>query len=189
MKRLLGYFLQGLLYTVPLVVTIAVIYQLFIWVDQPIYNLVQRLFNVNIPGLGFITTILVITIFGIIGSYIVATPIWNFIEKGIERTPLVKLIYTGVKDMIEAFVGDKRRFNSPVLVTINKENNIQRIGFITQNDLTDLGLGKEKVAVYLPMSYSFSGIVVICLKENISPIDASGSEMMKFVVSGGVTEV
>jgi len=189
MKKFLGYFLQGLLYTVPLVVTITVLYQLFIWVDQPIYNLAQKVFNINIPGLGVITTIVVVTLFGIIGSYIVATPLWNFIERGIERTPLVKLIYTGVKDMIGAFVGDKRRFNSPVLVMINKENNIQRIGFITQHDLTEIGLGEEKVAVYLPMSYSFSGIVVICLKENITPIDASGAEMMKFVVSGGVTEV
>jgi uncharacterized membrane protein len=189
MKRLLRYFLQGLLYTVPLVVTIVVIYQIFRWVDQPIYDLVQRLFNVNIPGLGVITTIILITIFGIIGSYIVATPLWNFIEKGIQRTPLVKLIYTGVKDMIAAFVGEKRRFNTPVLVMINKENNIQRIGFITQHDLTDIGLGQDKVAVYLPMSYSISGIVVICLKENITPINASGAEMMKFAVSGGVTEV
>ncbi len=189
MKKLLSFFLQGLLYTVPIVVTIAVLYQLFNWVDQPIYNLLQRTLNIHIPGIGFITTLLLITILGFIGSYIVATPIWNFIEKGIERTPLVKIIYTGVKDMIAAFVGDKRRFNSPVLVMINKENNIQRIGFITQHDLSEIGLGKEKVAVYLPMSYSFSGIVVICNKENITPIDSTGADMMKFVISGGVTEV
>ena len=189
MKKILSFFLQGLLYTVPIVVTIVVLYQLFNWVDQPIYNLFKQVLNLSIPGIGIITTVVVVTVLGFIGSYVVATPIWNFIEKGIERTPLVKIIYTGVKDMIAAFVGDKRRFNSPVLVMINKENNIQRIGFITQHDLSELGLGKEKVAVYLPMSYSFSGIVVICLKENITPIDATGSEMMKFVISGGVTEV
>ncbi len=189
MKKVLSYFLQGLLYTVPIVVTIVVLYKLFRWIDQPIYDLFETLLHLNIPGIGIMTTILLVTVLGFLGSYIVATPIWNFIERGIQRTPLVKIIYTGVKDMIAAFVGDKRRFNTPVLVMINKENNIQRIGFITQHDLSELGLGNEKVAVYLPMSYSFSGIVVICLKENITPIDATGAEMMKFVISGGVTEV
>ena len=189
MRKLLNFFLQGLLYTIPVGATIFVLYQLFIWIDGPIYRLLKEEFDLTIPGLGIIITVLVITFFGFIGSYVVATPIWNFIEKGLIKTPLIKLIYTGVKDMMGAFVGNKKRFNSPVLVVVNKESNIQRIGFITQNDLHDLGLGKDKVAVYLPLSYSVSGIVVICPRENITPIDATGSEMMKFVISGGVTEV
>jgi uncharacterized membrane protein len=189
MKRILNFFLQGLLYTIPIVVTIFVLYQLFIWVDKPISDLFEKNLNLNIPGVGVITTIILITFFGFIGSYVVATPIWNFIEKGLIRTPLVKIIYTGVKDMIAAFLGEKKRFNHPVLVIVNRELSIQRIGFITQNDLSELGLGKDKVAVYMPFSYSFSGVVVICPSENITPIDASGSEMMKFVISGGVTEV
>ena len=189
MRKILNFFLQGLLYTIPIVVTVFVLYQLFVWVDAPINNLFQKTLKLDIPGLGVITTLTLITFFGFIGSYVVATPIWNFIERGIQRTPLVKLIYTGVKDMIAAFLGDKKRFQKPVLVLINKEPSIQRIGFITQTDLADLGVGKDKVAVYLPFSYSFSGEVVIIPVENITPIDASGAEMMKFVVSGGVTEV
>ncbi len=189
MRKILNFFLQGLLYTIPIVVTVFVLYQLFMWVDAPISNLFKETLKLDIPGLGVITTLVLITFFGFVGSYVVATPIWNFIERGIQRTPLVKLIYTGVKDMIGAFLGDKQRFKTPVLVTINREPMIQRVGFITQTDLADLGIGKDKVAVYLPFSYSFSGEVVIISPDLITPIDASGAEMMKFVVSGGVTEV
>jgi uncharacterized membrane protein len=91
--------------------------------------------------------------------------------------------------LIEAFVGEKKRFNQPVLVTVNKDANVQRIGFITQNDLTQLGLSGNKMAVYLPFSYGFNGQLVIVPAENVEKIDASGTEMMKFVISGGVTDV
>ncbi|HNP99199.1 MAG TPA: DUF502 domain-containing protein, partial [Bacteroidia bacterium] len=91
--------------------------------------------------------------------------------------------------LVEAFVGEKRRFNKPVLVRLEKDNDINRIGFITQEDLSEIGLGKDKVAVYLPFSYSFAGELIVLPRENISPINASGTDMMKFIISGGVTEI
>ncbi|MEY4595485.1 MAG: hypothetical protein RIQ47_1895, partial [Bacteroidota bacterium] len=100
-----------------------------------------------------------------------------------------KLIYSSVKDLIQAFVGEKRRFNTPVLVRLEKESDINRIGFVTKEDLTDLGIGPEKVAVYLPFSYGFNGELIILPKENVRPINASGTDMMKFIISGGVTEI
>ncbi|HNB12061.1 MAG TPA: DUF502 domain-containing protein, partial [Bacteroidia bacterium] len=111
------------------------------------------------------------------------------LERMLERTPLLKIIYTSVKDLIEAFVGEKKRFNQPVLVTVDKVSGVQRIGFITQKDLSVLGISSNKMAVYLPFSYGFNGQLVIVPAENVEKIDASGTEMMKFVISGGVTEV
>ena len=89
---------------------------------------------------------------------------------------------------MNAFAGNKKRFTKPVLVLTNPQANIEEIGFITQDDLSDWGI-KEKVAVYLPYSYSFSGRLVIVPKEQIKPIDTDGSDAMKFIVSGGVTDV
>jgi uncharacterized membrane protein len=106
-----------------------------------------------------------------------------------QRTPLFKLIYTSIKDLIEAFVGEKKRFTKPVLVTVNDNPQLQRVGFVTDDDMTAIGLPKEVIAVYLPFSYGFNGQLVIVRAENVTPINASGTEMMKFVISGGVSDI
>lgn len=184
-KRILSYFLQGLLFTVPLAATVWVIYKLFIAVD----GIIGDLFPVYIPGAGLIVIFLLITIAGYLGTNFVSTPLLGMLDRMMEKTPLVKLIYSSVKDLVSAFVGEKKRFTQPVLVTLNKESGIEQIGFITQNDLSNLGMGSEKIAVYLPYSYSFMGGLYIVPRENVRSIKSSGTDMMKFIISGGVTEV
>lgn len=185
MKKLISYFLKGLLYTVPITATVYVLFKLFIFVDGIIGDFLPE----YIPGVGLIVILFVVTLIGFFGTRFVTAPIYGLLEDVIEKAPLAKIIYTSVKDLISAFVGEKKRFTQPVLVTLNRETGIQQIGFITQNDLSDLGLGKEKIAVYLPYSYSFMGGLFIVLRENVSPINASGTDMMKFIISGGVTEI
>jgi uncharacterized membrane protein len=143
----------------------------------------------NLPGLGILFIVAVITVLGYIGTRFVRNPFFVLFEGLIERTPLLKVIYSSVKDLIEAFVGEKKRFTQPVLVTINNNPLVQRIGFVTENDLTDLGLQKDRMAVYLPFSYGFNGQLVIVDANNVTKLDASGTEMMKFVISGGVTDI
>jgi uncharacterized membrane protein len=99
---------------------------------------------------------------------------------------LVRIIYSSLKDLISAFVGDKKKFNQPVLVLLNKSSELRKLGFITQTDLGEWGL-KESVAVYLPHSYNFSGDLYIVPRENVTIVQASGADVMKFIVSGGVT--
>ncbi len=180
-KRLLRYFLQGLLYIVPITVTLYVIYFIFRAIDGII--------PVDIPGLGFFIIIVFITLMGYIGPLFLNKPFVDFIEHWIEKTPLVKLIYGSVKDLIAAFVDNKKRFNKPVIVQMNKDAEIFKLGFVTQDDLSEMGIGSEFVAVYLPHSYNFSGNVFIVPKKNVRELDAPSSEVMKFIVSGGVTEV
>jgi len=193
MKKLLNYFFQGLLVVIPISVTIVVIYKIIFWIDGLLpFQLPVKLpgiGEVNIPGLGILTIVVGIIIFGYFAKFFVANPFFLLLERLLERTPLLKIIYTSVKDLIEAFVGEKKRFNQPVLVTVNKESQVQRIGFITKNDLTEIGISNQKLAVYLPFSYGFNGQLVIVPSENVEKINASGTEMMKFVISGGVTEV
>lgn len=181
MKKVIGYFFQGLLYIAPLIVTIYILYKSFIFLDS--------ILPFEIPGLGIVAILVSITLLGYIGSLYFAKPLFSFFERFVERAPLVKIIYSSVKDLTAAFVGEKKRFNQPVLVVVNKESNIERIGFITRSDLSELGLGKEKIAVYLPFSYSIAGSLIIVSRDNITPLKASGTEMMKFVISGGVTEI
>ena len=193
MKKLINYFLQGLLFVVPVTVTVYVVIKAVVWLDNllpvkvPIP--VPGAESFDLPGLGILLIASIITAAGYIGTRFVRTPMFAIFEGVIERTPLLKLIYSSVKDLIEAFVGEKKRFTQPVLVTMNNNPPIQRIGFVTENDLTELGLGKSKMAVYLPFSYGFNGQLVIVESDNVQKLDASGTEMMKFVISGGVTDI
>jgi uncharacterized membrane protein len=193
MKRVLNYFLQGLLFVVPITITFWVIVKGILWIDSLLpFQVPIRLPgmpNIEIPGLGLLTIFACIAIVGFISVNYIRNPLFTYTERMVERAPLVKLIYFSVKDLVEAFVGEKRRFNKPVLVRLEKDSQINRIGFITKEDLSEIGIGKEMVAVYLPFSYSFAGELIIVPRVNISPLNASGTDAMKFIISGGVTEL
>jgi uncharacterized membrane protein len=180
MNSLIKYFLRGLLFVIPIGVTIYILLASIRWLDG--------LLNLAFPGAGLVIILVSVTLIGYIGSTLIAQPVFNLFEKIMNRLPLVRIIYSSLKDLISAFVGDKKKFNQPVLVTINRESNLQKLGFITQEDLHNLGL-QERLAVYLPHSYNFSGDLYIVPKENITLIDATGADVMKFIVSGGVTKV
>lgn len=177
-KAIVKYFLQGLFYLVPIAVTIYVIIYLVIKIDG--------LINLPIPGLGIIVLLAVVTLVGYLGTHVFLGYLRPF-ERAMEKTPLIKLIYSSLKDLMNAFVGKKKQFKSPVLVKMG--NDTERLGFVTKNDLSDLGIDKEKVAVYFPFSYAISGEVLIVPKKNVTTINASSADVMKMIVSGGVTSV
>ncbi len=185
LKKLLSYFLQGILYVVPVVVTLAVVYKIFIFFD----SFFDPLVPVKIPGVGLLILIVALTIVGYIGSRFISGTVFAFIDQQIERVPLVKLVYGSVKDLISAFVGNKQRFGRPVMVKMNEGAEVYKLGFITQKDLTVLNVESGFVAVYFPHSYAFSGNLFIVPEKNVRELNAPTSEIMKFIVSGGVTEV
>ena len=188
LKNFIKYIAQGLLVTVPLVITFIIFYRVFSWT----YNLFQR-FHLNVhPYFDplFIGVFIIISLFliGWIASSIVFKPLFSFLGKTIEHLPVIKHIYSPIKDFLEAFVGNKKRFTKPVLILTNPAAGIEELGFITQEDLEYLGI-KNKVAVYLPHSYAFSGKLVIVPRENIKLLDTKGGDAMKFIVTGGVTDI
>ena len=193
MKKVINYFFQGLLFTVPIAVTLWVLFRAILWIDSllpfQIPIRVPGFTQIEIPGLGLLAIFVLVSAIGFLGTKYIRNPISAYIEKVIDKAPMAKLIYTSVKDLISAFVGEKKRFNHPVMVKLEKNSDAYRIGFITNDDLTGIGMGQELVAVYLPFSYSFMGELIIVLRENVKPINSSGTHMMKFIISGGVTEV
>lgn len=185
MKKLTRYFFQGIIYTVPLAVTIYVLIKLFNWTD----GLLMGVLPVKVPGLGIVAILVLVTVLGFIGNTIIFRPIARFFDRTIQRAPLIKVIYSSVKDLLSAFVGQEKKFDQPVIVKISKIYELEKLGFITRSDLSDIGIEGEKVAVYFPHSYAFSGEMFIVPVENITPVKASPSEIMKFIVSGGVTKI
>jgi uncharacterized membrane protein len=180
LKRTASYFFQGLLVTVPLAIIGYVIYGLFVFLD--------RLIPFNVPGLGLLSLLVGITLMGYLASTIIAQPFKWWFEEVLKRVPVLKTIYTSVSDFVSAFVGNKKRFDKPVLVRVSSTG-LHKLGFITQEDLSILGIDDGMVAVYFPHSYNFSGNLFIVPKVNVIPLDNKSVEVMKFIVSGGVTHL
>lgn len=189
MSRIVRYFIQGLIITVPVAVTVIVVYKIISWVGSLFSAFGTIVSPVVDPFIIIFTAVLLILLMGLLGSSIILRPLFSTIDNALEHTPVIKTVYSSIKDLFSAFVGSKKRFNKPVLVTINKENNIQQLGFITQEDLSELNLPKGHCAVYVPLSYSFSGNLIIVPADHITVVDASSAEVMKFIVSGGVTDL
>ena len=177
-SKIARYFFSGALFIVPLAATVYFIFISFLWLDG--------LLNLPYPGIGFFIIFGAITLIGYLTTNFAFKTFTEWFDHLMNRIPLVKLIYSSIKDLLGAFVGDKKKFNKPVLVTINKDNNLHQIGFVTQSDLSDLKL-EGMVVVYFPHSYAFSGNHFLVPKENVKPLDISGPVAMKFIVSGGVS--
>jgi len=199
LRKLFQYFLQGLIILAPISITIVAVVSLFNWIDRILPNLLHQFFPKmigldeagnphTIPGLGFIVVIFIVLIVGYISGTFIVSKLVELFDKILEKTPGIKIIYSTVKDFLEAFAGNKRRFNKAVLV--NTESiDVWRVGFITNEDLREFGM-QEYVAVYVPQSYAFSGNLYLVKNDRVRVIkDVSSTDTMKFAISGGVTEI
>ncbi len=188
-SRLLSYFVRGLLFVAPIGFTIFILLGAFDFVDNIIRIRIPTADPNNdliIPGLGFLIIIVGTMITGFTFSVLLPQTIQTLIENAISHLPLVRIFYFAFKDLISAFVGDKRKFTQAAIVLINKEAGVHKIGFITQNDLSNLGVS-DMLAVYCPHSYAFSGELILVPKENVKLLDMPSAEVMKLIVSGGVS--
>ena len=178
MRRILGYFLRGLVFIAPVAITVYVIVVIFTTIDG--------WFGIPIPGLGFLLTLVLITLVGFVGSTFLARSFLAMFDRLLERLPFVRFLYSATKDLVNAFVGEKRRFDQPVSVRVLGE--ARALGFVTQKTLNSLGL-EGFVGVYFPQSYNFAGSLLLVPARDVERIPASSSDVMAFIVSGGVTDV
>lgn len=191
-KALFNYLVRGALVILPVAAALFFIYWAVskvdyalnlsnvIWVDQiskPLY----------IPGLGILTVLILLIVVGIVVTNFVTEPIKKWVGRWFNRLPVFNVIYTSFKDLTEAFVGDDKKFSEPVVVEVN-ETGLKKIGFLTQKDLSKIGYPGD-VAVYFPLSYSFAGQVCLVNADRVKPLKMSASEAMKFIVSGGVSQL
>lgn len=193
MQKVLTNFLKGILILGPLFVTVYVIYVVFVKIDN--------LLPIKTPGVGFALTILFIILVGFLTSNVLFESIFNRLEKAVTRLPVVKLLYFSIKDFINAFVGEKKSFTQPVMLTLGpgilagggaaaaaaSPSDIRILGFVTA-DALDLPGAEGRVAVYIPQSYNFGGLLVLVPRDRVTPMNTVDSaKIMAFIVSGGVS--
>jgi len=181
MKLITRYFLRGLLVFVPAALTIFAIIYAFTKLDV----LLRDLLSISIPGLGLAVTIIGITVIGFITSNILGRKMFGVMDIIFAKMPLVKMLYSSLKDLVEAFAGEKKKFDKPVVVQLVPDGP-SAVGFITRESLDFLGLA-GRVAVYLPQSYNFAGSVLIFPADKVKPLAIDSSEAMTFIVSGGIS--
>ncbi len=188
LNRIFGYFVRGLVLVAPLYFTVLIIWTGVEALDGilPVSVPISANKTLYLPGLGMLIILLGILLLGFFFSTVVPQSFFRFTERILRKIPLVNLIFYSIKDLISAFVGDKKKFNQPVLVTINRESDVKKLGFITQTDLSHLFI-KDYIAVYMPHSYAFSGELFIVPVGNVTMLDANSADIMKMIVSGGVS--
>ncbi len=188
-RQFIRYLMQGLLYLIPVAVTAYTLYVSFTFVDGLLERYIENILGFSLPGLGVLIIILFVTLIGFLGSTFIFSPVINYFDRLISKAPLIKIIYTAMKDLMSAFVGQKKKFTEPVQVIVNHDPEIIRLGFLTSEDMAALGIEGEKIAVYLPYSLSVMGDLFIVDAANVKKISASPAEVMKFIVAGGVTRI
>jgi uncharacterized membrane protein len=180
MRQLFRFFINGLLIIAPIAITVFIVVGIIDWLDG--------LFDLGIPGLGILMMVVLLTIIGYIGSSFFVKPFFEIMERLVHKVPLVSIIYSSIKDLFDAFVGDNQKFNQPVLVKMSEDSDNHKLGFVTQEVLQTINI-EDKVAVYFPHSYNFSGELFLVPKRNVTYLDLPSSEVMKFIVSGGVSKL
>ncbi len=180
MSRLFNYFLRGLVVVVPLALTL--------YVCTVIFTTIDSWLGLRIRGVGFVLALVLITLVGFMASGLITRSLIGALDRTFERLPFVRLLYSSAKDMLNAFVGEKRRFDKPVLVSLSADGSLKILAFLTSDSLGTLGL-VDQVTVYMPQSYGFAGHILVVPANRVERIDADAADVMAFIISGGVTQV
>jgi uncharacterized membrane protein len=159
-----------------------------VYICVVLFRTIDGWLGLPIPGAGFVVTIGVLTLIGFLGSGFITRGLLAALDDVLERLPFVRFLYASTRDFVNAFVGEKRRFDKPVVVRLFDNSSAHAVGFVTQDSLEAMGMA-EWISVYMPHSYNFSGQMYLFRKEAVTPLDAGSSDVMAFIVSGGVTEI
>lgn len=182
MKFFVRYFIQGLLFWTPIFITVYIIFFIFSVFDR----IIPALFNIDLtPGVGIVIVIVFLVVTGVITSMLLVKPAFSFLENYVYKIPFINIIYSSSKDVVSAIVGEKKRFDHPVMIKTG-DAGIFRIGFITRDEFNVKEM-EDMVSVYFPHSYNISGNIIFVTKDKVLPLNITGAEAMKFIVSAGMT--
>lgn len=187
-KKAVGYFLQGLLFITPIAVTLFVIVWFVNFLDDLFEPLLGGLLPYHIPGFGLLFAFFWLALLGFLIAHLISRSAISWFDSLMQRAPLIKVIYSAVKDLITVFFGKEDKMGKPVKVLVQRDPLQYKFGFVTRHDLSDFKLSEEMISVYLPFSYGVMGNQIAVKKEDVEYLDIPSSEMMKFIVSGGVVQ-
>ncbi len=177
-------FIAGLFVTIPILITILVIERFFTFIDSLLKPLFFKIIGYHIPGLGFLTAVLIVFIVGLISTNVFGKRLLQLADRIFLRIPLFKSLYTAIKQVMDAFSPEsKGAFKRFVIVEYPRQG-IYAFGFLTRECRIDDG--KELKAVYIPTNNLYLGEIVLFKEEDIIYTDIPVEEGVRIILSGGI---
>ncbi|WP_078409717.1 DUF502 domain-containing protein [Priestia abyssalis] len=188
MKFFLKNFINGLLTIVPIILVLYVGFRIFTFLDSLLGNVLKPYLQEDyIPGIGILLTLALITLLGWLSTQFLTGKIISLIDRLLERIPLIKTLYSVIKDTFQSFLGEKKSFSKVALVKL-PQTSMKVIGFVTSEEVEAFADPlKDHLAVYIPQTFQVAGFTFLIPKEDVEFLDVKPEDAMKFVLSGGVT--
>jgi uncharacterized membrane protein len=186
-------FLKGLAVVIPLALTLAILW----WVAAGAERLMGTVLKFSlpegwyIPGMGLVSGLALIALIGLLSHVLIFQKLFNLGETILHRLPLIKSIYTAIKDFIDYLNPDKDSELGKVVMVQLPGQSFQLLGFVTREQFDDLPftpVAEDPVAVYMPMSFQIGGYTVFLPRSCLTPLDIPFEEAMKLVLTGSVTK-
>ncbi|MCP4334409.1 MAG: DUF502 domain-containing protein [Gammaproteobacteria bacterium] len=181
--------LTGFITVLPIILTIYLLYWLAVTSEQVMGTALRWLLPkvVYFPGLGTLVGLIAVFLVGLLMKAVLVRQLFSFGEQILYHLPIIKTVYRAIRDMFDFFSPKKENFGRVVIV---KFNNMEIIGFITQEDperLPESFRNSDSVLVYIPMSYMIGGFTLLIPKQDIKPCQMSMDEAMRFALTAGIT--
>lgn len=191
--------LKGSLVVFPILITIWVVWSLVRWIDGLGQKTLEpfHLDYLIFPGSGLIIVVVVLFLVGLLFQFNYIKWMFNKVEKYLMKFPLVKTVYSAMKDLAGMFDGNQNKDQQVVLVDMQSSGMGHIVGMITNNNLppeinnsinNDIQSKKDIVAVYLPMSYMVGGYTILVNRDRVKVVDWSIEEAMRFALTAGVSQ-
>jgi uncharacterized membrane protein len=182
------YFVSGVLVVVPLILTYIVLKFMFEAVDGLLQPLFHGIFGYFIPGLGVLTTLLIIILAGILTRNFIGAMLYDFGDRILARLPIIRTVYMSTKQLIEAVSGPAVSSFKEVALVEYPRRGAWALSFVSNRIESDVeGVTKKFVALFIPSTPTpISGMIVLVPAEDVVVVDMTIEEGIKFLVSGGV---
>ncbi len=189
LKEIRNIFITGLIIILPVVVSIYVIYELFVFIDGLFKGPLDAILGIYVPGIGIVVTFVFLFLMGIIAKNYFGKKLIIWAEQIFLRIPLVKTVYLAVKQITDTLYAKKKQaFKKAVMIEYPKDG-IYTIGFITSYAPVEIvnKIGVKCVSVFVPTTPNpTSGMYVILPEKDVYHLNMNIEEAIKLVVSGGI---
>ena len=192
MKKIKVIFLSGLVSFLPLALTIYIVYAGISIVENLLGQFLRLLLpeNAYFPGYGFLATIILIFILGLLLNNLVTAALVQKIQEKLTEIPFVKVVYSPLRDLMNLFSKGQNQNSLKKVVLVQIAPTLTALGLVTREDFSDLNLninlGAEKMAVYVPMSYGLGGYTLLIDKNLVRPIDLPVEKAMSLALTGWI---
>ena len=185
-------FLKGLAVVIPITLTLAVLW----WMATSAEQLMGAALKFTlpdgwyVPGMGLVSGLALIALIGLLSHVLIFQKLFNLGETIFRRLPLVKTIYTAIKDFIGYLSPDKENEMGKVVLVQLPGQSFQLVGFVTREQFDDLPFtpaAEDPVAVYMPMSYQIGGYTLFLPRSSLTPLNMPFEQAMRLVLTGAVT--